>query len=60
LFTSWSLDFINVLSAALALLSGVILLVLLLREAPLKAQYMLGFGALYAMFAVVAAYEVAF
>jgi cation:H+ antiporter len=59
LFTSWSLDFINVLSAALALLSGVILLVLLLRATPLKAQYLLGFGALYAVFVVVAAYEIA-
>ena len=59
LFTSWSLDFINVISAALALLSGVILLVLLLREIPLKAQYLLGFGALYAVFVMVAAYEIA-
>ena len=59
LFTSWSLDFINVISAALALLSGVILLVLFLREIPLKAQYLLGFGALYAVFVMVAAYEIA-
>lgn len=59
LFTSWSLDFINVLSVALALLSGMILLVLLWGETPLKAQYLLGFGALYAVFVVMAAYEIA-
>ena len=55
-FTSWSLDFINALSAVLALVGGVILLVLLLRKAPLKAGYLMGGGALYAVFVAAAVY----
>ena len=57
-FTTWSLDFINALSAVLALVGGVVLFVLLLRKAPLKASYLMGGGALYVVFLTATIYEI--
>jgi cation:H+ antiporter len=59
LFTRWDLDFINALSAVLALVSGLVFLGFLLRKAPIKAYYLLGAGTLYAGFVAVAIYQVA-
>ena len=59
LFTRWELDFINALSAVLALVSGLVFLGFLLRKAPIKAYYLLGAGTLYAGFVAVAIYQVA-
>jgi cation:H+ antiporter len=52
-FTPWSLDFINALSAVLALIGGAVLFVLLLRKSPLKAGHLMGVGVLYAVFVAV-------
>ena len=58
-YTSWSLDFITALSAALALLSGAVFIVLLLRKAPIKGGHMIGGGTLYAVFLAAAIYTLA-
>jgi cation:H+ antiporter len=53
-FTSWSLDLLNALSAALALVGGAYLYVLVRRKEPIEAEYLLVGGALYAVFLAVA------
>ena len=53
-FTSWRLDPLNALSAALALAGGAYLYVLVRRKEPIEAEYLLVGGALYAVFLVVA------
>jgi cation:H+ antiporter len=53
-FTSWRLDFLSILSAALALLGGAYLYVLLKREKPIEGEHLLVGGALYAVFVVAA------
>jgi cation:H+ antiporter len=59
LFTPWDLGFLNALSAVLALASGALFFVLLMRKAPIRAWQLLGGGALYAVFLAAAIYEVA-
>ncbi len=59
LFTRWELGFLEALSAGLALASGVVLLLFLLRKTPLHAWQMLGAGSLYLVFLAAAFYEVA-
>ncbi len=59
LFTRWELGFLNALSAGMALASGVVLFLLLLRKAPLKAWQMLGAGSLYLVFLGVVIYQLA-
>jgi cation:H+ antiporter len=59
LFTRWELDFLEALSAGLALASGVVLLLFLLRKTPLHAWQMLGAGSLYIVFLAAAIYELA-
>jgi cation:H+ antiporter len=58
-FTRWELGFINALSAGMALASGVVFLVFLLRKGPIKAYYLLGAGTLYVAFLAVAIYQLA-
>ena len=58
LFTSWELDFLTAFATILALASGTVLLTLLLRKTPLTAKVMMGAGSLYAVFVVVAIYQV--
>jgi cation:H+ antiporter len=53
-FTSWRLDTLNALSAALALAGGAYLYVLVRRKEPIEAEYLLVGGALYTVFLVVA------
>jgi cation:H+ antiporter len=53
-FTSWSFDLLNSLAAALALLGGAYLYVLVRRKEPIEAEYLLIGGALYAVFLVAA------
>jgi cation:H+ antiporter len=57
-FTAWSLEPISALSAALALIGGAGLFILLLRKGSLKAHYLLGGGLLYAVFLGAAIYSV--
>ena len=59
LFTRWELDFISALAAGMALASGVVLFLFLLRKAPLKAWQMLGAGSLYVIFLGAAVYQLA-
>jgi cation:H+ antiporter len=59
LFTRWELDFISALAAGMALASGVVLFLFLLRKAPLKAWQMLGAGSLYVIFLGAAIYQLA-
>src|ERR671917_591674 len=58
-FTRWELGFINALSAGMALASGVVFLVFLLRKGPIKAYYLLGAGTLYVAFLAAAIYQLA-
>ena len=53
-FTKWSLDFLSALSAALALVGGAYLYLLLRRADPIEGEYLLVGGPLYAVFVVVA------
>ena len=53
-FTSWSLDPLNALAAALALIGGAFLYFLVRRKEPIESEYLLVGGALYAVFLVVA------
>ena len=53
-FTSWRLDFLSILSAALALLGGAYLYLLLMRQKQMEGEHLLVGGALYAVFVVVA------
>ena len=59
LFTRWELGFLEALSAGMALASGVVLLLFLLRKTPLHAWQMLGAGSLYIVFLAVAVYQLA-
>ena len=59
LFTRWELDFISALAAGMALASGVVLFLFLLRKAPLKAWQMLGAGSLYVILLGAAVYQLA-
>jgi cation:H+ antiporter len=59
LFTTWELDFLSALSAGLALASGVVLFLFLLRKTPLHAWQMLGAGSLYIVFLGVTIYQLA-
>jgi cation:H+ antiporter len=54
LFTPWNLGFLSILSAAFALISGVVFIGFLLRKGPLRGFYLLGAGILYAAFLVAA------
>lgn len=58
-YTSWSLDSLNALSAGLALLGGVGIIVMLSSKVGLRAGYLLGGGLLYAVFLGVAIYQLA-
>jgi cation:H+ antiporter len=51
-FTSWSLDLLSALSAALALAGGAYLYLLLRRKKPIEGEHLLVGGALYAVFVV--------
>jgi cation:H+ antiporter len=53
-FTDWSLDPLNALSAALALIGGAFLYFLVRRIEPIESEYLLVGGVLYAVFLVVA------
>ena len=53
-FTRWSLDPLNALCAALALIGGAFLYLLVRRKEPIESEYLLVGGALYAVFLVVA------
>jgi cation:H+ antiporter len=53
-FTSWSLDFLSILSAVLALLGGAYLYLLLKMNKQIEGEHLLVGGALYAVFVVVA------
>jgi cation:H+ antiporter len=55
-FTSWSLDLLSALSAALALAGGAYLYWLLKRKKPIEGEHLLVGGALYAVFAVAAVF----
>jgi cation:H+ antiporter len=53
-FTNWSLNALNIVSVALALLGGAYLYLLLKRKKPIEGEHLLVGGALYAVFVVVA------
>jgi cation:H+ antiporter len=57
-FTSWSLNLLNALSAALALAGGAYLYLLLRREKPIEGEHLLVGGGLYAVFVVVALFTI--
>ena len=57
-FTSWSLDLLSALSAALALVGGAYLYWLLKRKKPIEGEHLLAGGALYAVFVVVAIFTI--
>jgi cation:H+ antiporter len=57
-FTKWSLDSLSILSAALALLGGAYLYLLLKRKKPIEGEHLLVGGALYAVFVVVAIFSI--
>jgi cation:H+ antiporter len=57
-FTSWSLNLLNALSAALALAGGAYLYLLLKRQKPIEGEHLLVGGALYAVFFVVAIFSI--
>jgi hypothetical protein len=53
-FTTWSLDLLNALSAVLALIGGAYLYLLIRRKEPIESEYLFVGGVLYAVFLVVA------
>jgi cation:H+ antiporter len=57
-FTSWSLNLLSALSAALALAGGAYLYLLLSREKPIEGEHLLVGGTLYAVFVVVALFTI--
>ena len=57
-FTSWSLDLLSALSAALALAGGAYLYWLLKRKKPIEGEHLLIGGALYAVFVVAAVFTI--
>ncbi len=52
-FTSWDLNLLNILAAALALVGGAYLYLLLKRKKPIEGEHLLVGGALYAVFTAV-------
>ena len=56
-FTSWRLDSLNILAAALALAGGAYLYLLLRRKKPIEGEHLLVGGALYAVFVVAAVFS---
>jgi cation:H+ antiporter len=56
--TDWTLNSLNILSVALALLGGAYLYMLLWREKPIEGEHLLVGGALYAIFVVVAIFSI--
>jgi cation:H+ antiporter len=57
-FTSWSLNSLNIVSVALALLGGAYLYFLLRLKRPIEGEYLLVGGGLYAVFVVVAIFSI--
>ncbi len=57
-FTSWSLNFLNILSVGLALAGGAYLYLVLRRKEPVEAEYLLVGGALYAAFVAVTIFTI--
>jgi len=57
-FTTWSLNSLNIVSVALALLGGAYLYLLLKRKKPIEGEHLLAGGALYAVFVVVAIFSI--
>jgi cation:H+ antiporter len=57
-FTDWTLDFLNILSVALALLGAAYLYVLLRREKPVEGEHLLVGGVLYAAFVVATVFTI--
>jgi cation:H+ antiporter len=57
-FTSWSLDLLSALSAALALAGGAYLYLLLRRNKPIEGEHLLAGGVLYAAFVVAAVFTI--
>jgi cation:H+ antiporter len=53
-FTSWTFDPLNTFAAALALVGGAYLYLLVKRKEPIESEYLLAGGAFYAVFLVVA------
>jgi cation:H+ antiporter len=53
-FTTWSLDLLNALSAVLALIGGAYLYLVVRRKEPIESEYLFVGGVLYAVFLVVA------
>jgi cation:H+ antiporter len=58
-FTDWTLDLLNIVSVALALLGGAYLYILLRREKPIGGEHLLVGGVLYAAFVVAAIFSIA-
>ena len=57
-FTNWSLNLLNALSAALALVGAAYLYLLLKRKKPIEGEHLLVGGALYAVFVAVAIFSI--
>jgi cation:H+ antiporter len=57
-FTDWTLDSLNILSVALALLGAAYLYVLLRREKPIEGEHLLVGGVLYAAFVVATVFTI--
>ncbi len=57
-FTSWRLDSLSILSAALALAGGAYLYLLLKRKKPIEGEHLLVGGALYAVFVAVTIFSI--
>jgi cation:H+ antiporter len=57
-FTNWSLNSLNIVSVALALLGGAYLYFLLRLKRPIEGEYLLAGGVLYAVFVVVAIFSI--
>lgn len=58
LFTPWQLDSLSALASGLAVASGIVFFVLLLRNDSIRAFYLLGAGSLYIVFIGVAIYSI--
>ena len=58
LFTSWSFNFLDFLAVAIAIASGVMVLLLLLRKGPVRADLLMLGGIFYAVFVTVAVVSV--
>jgi len=54
LFTPWDLKFLDLFSVGLALASGLVLFLMLRAKRPVRAEVLLGGGAMYAAFVVAA------